>query len=203
MKIGIFGGSFDPVHHGHLTLAECCREQAELDRVWFVPAAHQPFKPDGPFASDADRLAMLELALAPHQAFEISPIEIERGGTSYTIDTLVTFNSLLPDVELFLLLGADSLVDFPNWRSPAAICRVATPLVVNRGGEPAPNFELLDQIVTPERIERIKAAQVEMPPMEHSSSDIRRLVAIDGDWEHLVPAGVAAYIRDHRLYQAN
>jgi nicotinate-nucleotide adenylyltransferase len=202
MRIGVFGGSFDPVHCGHLELARSCCDQAQLDRVWFIPAAHQPFKPDGPFAANADRLAMLELALANESSLEISTLEIDRGGMSYTVDTLLTLSAMVPDAELFLLMGADALVDFPYWRRPADICRVATPLIVNRGGEPAPNFEHLDQILPPERIEEIKAAQVKMPAMEHSSADIRRLIAVGGEWKHLVPKNVATYIRDHRLYQA-
>jgi nicotinate-nucleotide adenylyltransferase len=201
MRIGVFGGSFDPVHHGHLELARSCRDQAMLDRIWFIPAAHQPFKPDGPFATNADRLAMLELALAGETSFEISTLELDRGGMSYTIDTLLTLSAMVPDAELFLLMGADSLVDFPYWRRPADICRVATPLVVNRGGEPAPNFEHLDQILPPERIDEIKASQVTMTPMEHSSANIRRLIATGGGWRELVPKSVAAYIRKHRLYQ--
>lgn len=202
MRVGVFGGSFDPVHNGHLVLAECCRDQAHLDRIWFVPAAHQPFKPDGPFAANSDRLAMLELALAPHPQFEISTLEIERGGMSYTIDTLLTLSALVPTAELFLMMGADSLVDFPFWRRPADICRIATPLVVNRGGEPAPNFDHLDQIVSLERIDQIKAAQVSMPAMEHSSSSIRQMISTSGSWKDLVPTKVAAYIRDHQLYRA-
>ena len=200
MRIGIFGGSFDPVHRGHLTLAESCRVQAALDRVWFVPAAHQPFKPDGPFATNTDRLAMLGIALADCEACEISMLEIDRGGMSYTIDTLLTLESLVPDAQLFLLLGADSLVDFPYWRRPADICRVATPLVVNRAGEPPPNFEHLEQIVSAERLAEIQACQVEMPPQAISSSEIRRLVATGGEWEEKVPSGVVHYIRDHKLY---
>jgi nicotinate-nucleotide adenylyltransferase len=200
MRIGIFGGSFDPVHRGHLTLAESCRQQAALDRVWFVPAAHQPFKPDGPFASNADRLAMLRLALAECQGCEISTLEIDRGGMSYTIDTLLTVEGLLPDAQIFLLLGGDSLVDFPYWRRPADICRVATPLVVNRAGEPSPNFEYLEDLVSAERLAEIQACQVEMPPQAISSSEIRRMVARGGEWEKFVPAAVANYIHDHKLY---
>jgi nicotinate-nucleotide adenylyltransferase len=202
MRIGIFGGSFDPVHRGHLTLAESCRMQAALDRVWFVPAAHQPFKPDGPFASNTDRLAMLEIALADNEAYEISTLEIDRGGMSYTMDTLLTVESLVPKAQLFLLLGADSLVDFPYWRRPADICRVATPLVVNRAGERPPNFEHLEGIVSAERLSEIKSAQVEMPPQPISSSEVRRLVATGGEWEAKVPQGVAQYIRDHKLYMS-
>lgn len=201
MRIGVFGGSFDPIHWGHITLAECCQQQAELDRVWFIPAAQQPLKPAGPIASNADRMAMLELALAAYPAFEISTLELDRGGTSYTVDTLVAINSRMPAAQLFLLLGADSLVDFPRWRQPADICRLATLLVVNRGGAPRPNFAHLRQIIAPERVVEIEAAQVEMPPMQHSSSDIRQRIATGGDWQSLVPPGVADYIRDRRLYQ--
>jgi nicotinate-nucleotide adenylyltransferase len=144
---------------------------------------------------------MLHLAIEGDEGFEISRLEIERGGTSYTIDTLQAIATQLPDEELFLLMGADSLVDFPHWREPAEICQVATPLVVNRAGQPAPNFEPLAEIVSPKRLAAIKAAQVEMPPVEISSSEIRRLIANSGAWEHLVPEKVAAYIRKHLLYQ--
>lgn len=202
MRIGIFGGSFDPVHCGHLVLAESCREQAQLDRIWFVPAAHQPFKPDGPFATNADRLEMLKLALDGQEYFEISNLEIDRGGMSYTIDTLLTLVSVVPDAKVFLLMGADSLRDFPYWRRPADICRTATPLVVNRAGEPAPNFEHLENIVSAERQAEIESQQVEMPPVDISSSEIRRLIANHGNWQDMVPENVGEYIRDHRLYLA-
>jgi nicotinate-nucleotide adenylyltransferase len=119
---------------------------------------------------------------------------------SYMIDTLLTVESLVPDAQLFLLLGADSLVDFPYWRRPADICRVATPLVVNRAGEPPPNFEHLEGIVSAERLAEIQACQVEMPPQAISSSEIRRLIAMGGEWEEKVPSGVANYLRDHKLY---
>ena len=201
MRLGIFGGSFDPVHRGHLVLAESCRQQAQLDRVWFIPAAQQPFKPDGPRTNAVERLAMLELALADYPNFEISRIEIERGGTSYTVDTLTNIAALHPSAQLFLLMGADSLVDFPHWKNPQKICQLATPLVVNRAGEPSPNFVPLTEIVSAERLAEIQANQVEMPPMEISSSEIRQLIAEGGNWEEFVPVAVATYIRDHHLYQ--
>jgi len=143
---------------------------------------------------------MLKLATADNQAFEISQIEIDRGGVSYTIDTLLTIKSLLPESQLFLLMGADSLIDFPHWRRPTEICEVAMPLVVNRAGEPAPNFDPLSEIVSSERLAKIQASQVEMPPMAISSSDIRHLIASGGEWEQMVPERVADYIREHRLY---
>ncbi|TWU22634.1 nicotinate (nicotinamide) nucleotide adenylyltransferase [Bythopirellula polymerisocia] len=200
MKIGLFGGSFDPVHRAHLALANSCREQAQLDRVWFVPTAHQPFKPGGPFASNADRLAMLEIALAECMNCEICTHEIERGGMSYTIDTLTHLKDTHPESEWFLLLGADSLADFPFWRRPADICRLATPLVVNRAGEPAPNFGHLSEIVSPSRLAEIESLEVKMPPLAISSTSIREAIAQGKEWQSQVPETVAEYIREHGLY---
>lgn len=203
MRLGIYGGSFDPVHCGHVALAQVCLEAARLDRVWFVPTAEQPFKPQGPVASNDDRLEMLLLGTANEPAFEVSRIEIDRGGPSYTIETLLTVRDVLPDAELFLLMGADSLADFAHWRRPDEICRVALPLIVNRGGQAPPDFDSLAEIVSTERLAEIKAARVQMPPMEMSSSTIRQLIATNGEWEDLVPAKVATYIRDHRLYASS
>ena len=203
MRIGLFGGSFDPVHQAHLTLAACCRVQAKLDQVWFVPTAHQPFKPGGPFASNADRLAMLELALADQQACEICTHEIQRGGMSYTIDTLIHLHEANPQNEWFLLMGADSLADFPYWRRPADICRHATPVVVNRAGEPPPNFGHLEEFVTAQRLAEIAALRVQMPPSAISSTAIREAIAAGKPWESQVPQDVAGYIVEHGLYQTS
>src|SRR5687767_1841149 len=115
MRIGLFGGSFDPVHRGHLLLAECCWLQARLDQVEFVPTAQQPLKPRGPVAGEVDRAAMVRLAIANRPEFALSLIEIERGGVSYTVDTLRQLRNERPDAELFFLMGADSLADFPTW----------------------------------------------------------------------------------------
>lgn len=200
MRLGIFGGSFDPVHRGHLLVAECCCRQAELDEIWFVPTAHQPLKPAGPVASDADRLGMLKLAAADYPNYQVSRIEIDRGGVSYSIDTLEAVHAELAAAELFLLMGADALADFAVWQRPADICRLATPLVVRRGETAEPNFEVLRQFVSAERFDQICQQQVEMPPEPVSSSQIRELIAADGDWQNLLPNRVAAYVREHRLY---
>ncbi|MEN0111436.1 MAG: nicotinate (nicotinamide) nucleotide adenylyltransferase, partial [Planctomycetota bacterium] len=127
MRLGVFGGSFDPVHIGHVRLARACRDQASLDRVWFVPAATQPHKPGGPVASGEDRLAMLRLALADEPGLEASPIELDRGGVSYTVETLRAIAESQPAAELFFLMGADTLRDLPNWREPGEVLRLATP----------------------------------------------------------------------------
>ena len=121
MRLGIYGGSFDPIHYGHLLLAECCREQAALDRVLFVPAFQSPHKLGAEPASAAARCEMVQLAIGGHAAFGLSTIEVDRGGVSYTIDTVTALGEQFPEGELFLLMGADTLHDFPNWRSPDEI----------------------------------------------------------------------------------
>jgi nicotinate-nucleotide adenylyltransferase len=202
MRIGLFGGSFDPVHRGHLLLAECCWRQARLDRVEFVPTAQQPLKPRGPVAGEADRVAMLRLAIAERREFALSLLEVERGGVSYTVDTLRQFRSERPDAELFFLMGADSLADFPTWREPAVICDLATPLVVRRAGSPPPDFNALAPLVTAERLAEIRALEVEMPSTPISSSNIRQSIAEHGEWQALVPETVAAYISERGLYRS-
>jgi nicotinate-nucleotide adenylyltransferase len=202
MRIGLFGGSFDPVHRGHLLLAECCWRQARLDRVEFLPTAQQPLKPQGPVASEADRVAMLRLAIAGRPEFALSLIEIERGGVSYTVDTLRRLRAEQPNAELFFLMGADSLNDFPTWREPAAICELSTPLVVRRAGAAAPNFDALAPIASAAKLDVIRSLEVEMPATPISSSGIRRLIAEDGEWRSLVPPSVADYIEDRALYRA-
>lgn len=200
MRLGIFGGSFDPVHHGHLLLADCCATQAKLDAVWFVPAAHQPLKPAGPVASNADRVAMLQLACADRSDFEISMLEIDRGGVSYTVDTLEAIRAEQPAAELFFLMGADSLADLPSWHRPDEICRLATPLVVHRAETAEPDFAVLSDLVRVERREAIRQQLVEMPPTPISSSQIRALIASEGSWKEFVPPAIAQYIQTHRLY---
>lgn len=202
MRIGLFGGSFDPIHRGHLLLAECCWRQARLDRVEFVPTAQQPLKPRGPVAGETERAAMLRLAIADRPEFVLSMIEIERGGVSYTVDTLRTLRAQQPDAEFFFLMGADSLTDFPTWREPTAICELATPLVVRRAGSPPPDFDSLAPFVSVTRLEAIRQQEVEMPATPISSSNIRRLVADRGEWQSLVPASVAAYIKTRGLYRS-
>lgn len=188
MLLGLFGGSFDPVHVGHLRLAACCRDQAGLDAVWFVPAAVQPFKADGPVATDAQRCAMLRLAIAGEAGFVLSTIEVDRGGTSYSVDTLREVRALRPDDEVFFLMGADTLRDLPDWREPDEVLRLATPLVVQRPGE-APLDSAIEHV------------RVEMPPIDISSSEVRRRLAAGERVDGMLPPSVQAYITQHALYR--
>src|SRR5689334_2752563 len=133
MRLGLFGGTFDPIHLGHLILAESCREACRLDLVWFVVAGAPPHKP-GDRTPVADRLEMARIAVAGHPAFEVSEVEAKRPGPSYSVETLEAIHADRPDDDLFFLIGADSLADLPHWRQPRRIAELATVVVVNRPG---------------------------------------------------------------------
>ncbi|HVU90129.1 MAG TPA: nicotinate-nucleotide adenylyltransferase [Pirellulales bacterium] len=200
MRLGLLGGSFDPVHYGHLLLAECCREQCGLDEVWFLPAATPPHKQGRSLTSAAERMEMLELAIGGQATFRVCRAEIDRGGVSYTVDTLASLVEEDTSRQLFFLLGADSLDDLPHWREPARICQLATLVVVGRPGAPAPHYDVLAPIVPPARLEGIRRHQVEMPPLGLSSSDIRQRVAAGQSIRYRTPRAVEAYIQAHKLY---
>lgn len=205
MRIGVFGGSFDPVHFGHLIAAECCREQAGLDRVLFMPAAVPPHKQDRQLSPAADRVEMLRLAVGGHDAFAVSTLEIDRGGVSFTVDTLALLHETHPADELFLLLGPDAIVEFPTWREPARILDLATPLVMMR--------EVIDDLsaiagdarlatlVGRERLAAIASAAVRLPAIGIRASDLRAAVAAGRSIRFRTPRAVEAYVAAHRLYQ--
>ncbi|MHC4404487.1 MAG: nicotinate-nucleotide adenylyltransferase [Planctomycetota bacterium] len=201
MRVGLFGGSFDPVHFGHLLLAECCREQCDLDWVWFLPAAVPPHKVDRDLSSAEARIEMLELALAGHEAFAVDRYEVERGGVSFTVDTLRHFRSRWPENELFLLLGADMFNDLPNWREADEVCRLAMPVVVRRAGFSEPEFDRLTGIAPPEQLEAIRRHVVEMPQIDLRSSEIRRRVAAGESIRYQVPRSVEKYVETRGLYR--
>ena len=171
MRLGLFGGTFDPVHFGHLLLAECCREQCRLDAVWFLPTAVPPHKQDRPPTPAELRIEMLELATAGNEAMAVSRYEADRGGVNYTAQTLEHFHQEDPQRELFFLLGADMLRDLPHWREPGRICALALPVAVRRSGRSPLDFGPLAQFVPPERIESIRDNQVEMPEIGISSTE--------------------------------
>jgi len=201
MRLGIYGGSFDPVHYGHLLLAECCLETLCLDEVWLIPAAVPPHKQTRERAPGKARLEMLELALSGHEQLRASPLEIERGGVSYTVETLAAIRQQHPVASLFLLMGADSLHELPTWREPARICELAIPAVVRRGGSPQPDFTVLAPLVSPARLAEIRAAQVEMPLIELSSTALRQRAANGHSLRFRTPRAVEKYIETHALYR--
>ena len=200
MRLGLLGGSFDPVHYGHLLLAECCREQGQLEQVWFLPAAVPPHKQDRALTSAEARIEMLELAIAGQRAFAVNGYEIDRGGVSYTVDTLRHFRQQGPEAELFLLMGADMLYDLPQWRQAEQICRLAIPMVACRPGAGALGFDCLAGLAAPERIELFAQHQIDMPQLDLSSREIRRRVAAGLSIRYQTPRAVEKYIETHALY---
>jgi len=202
MRLGIFGGSFDPVHYGHLLLAESCREQCRLDRVWFLPAAVPPHKKGKVLAPAKGRVEMLELAISGNEQFAVSTLELDRGGISYTVDTLRAITAQQPGDELFFLMGADSLHEMVTWREPAEICRLATPVVVHRADSPPPDFAVLGDLVAVQRLTEIRSCQVEMPIIDLSSTDLRQRAASGRSLRYRTPRAVEKYIETQGLYRA-
>lgn len=200
-RIGIFGGTFDPVHLGHLILAEQCREQGKLDEVRFVPAARPPHKPGQALTSFARRAEMLALATAGHPAFRVDEIEKDRPGPSYTADTLDEVARLQPGAELFLLIGTDCLPDLAGWYQPARILSRASLLVMARPGWPAPEPERLrEELRLPPGVD-LRLHVVEAPLVAISSRDLRQRVAAGRSIRYLVTRAVECYIETHRLYR--
>jgi nicotinate-nucleotide adenylyltransferase len=189
MKIGLYGGSFDPVHLGHLLVAQAAVEELGLDKLFFIPAAQSPFKPENKPAPDTIRLQLLRIALAGKTNCEIDEQEIQRGGVSYTVDTLRDYAKKFPGAEIFYLIGADNAAKLNEWREPAELAKMAEFVAVPRPGG-APAFFPL-----PFRGRTLKGF-----PFDVSSSQIRARVKAGLPVENLVPTFVADAIRAARLY---
>jgi nicotinate-nucleotide adenylyltransferase len=205
MRIGIYGGSFDPVHLGHLIAAESAREQASLDRVIFVPAAQSPHKTYRTPAAAADRLAMLELATSGHPAFEVSSVELERGGISYTVETLAEMRARFPDDQLVLLLGPDAVRGLATWRGPRRIAELAELVTISRSGlddeDQLRNDATLRELLGATVLERCLDSCVRMPAVGVRATAIREAVRAGRSIRYLVPAAVATFIQQHGLYR--
>ena len=201
MRLGILGGSFDPVHYAHLLMAEICREASQLDQVWFLPAAVAPHKQNRQVSEPHHRVEMLELAIGGHASFRVSDLELKRGGVSYTVETLRQIQDQQPGDNLFFIMGADSLSDFTTWRQPEEICELATPLVVARPDWPTPDYQALAGVVGSERAEQIRRSAVTMPLMQLSSTDIRQLTRQQQSIRFRLPRAVEKYIEANRLYR--
>ena len=188
MGTGVLGGSFDPVHHGHLIAADRAAEALGLDRVLFVPCAKQPLKPAGPVAAADDRRAMLALALAGHPHFVLEPMELERPGPSFTVDTLRALRGRAPYERLVLILGADAAVELPRWRAADEVARLAEVAVLTRPG-------------VSEMASAFVRHYVATPAIEISASEIRARCLAGKSIRYLVPDAVAEYIARRGLYQ--
>ncbi len=196
MRLGLLGGTFDPIHLGHLILAESCREVCGLDRVWFVVAGAPPHKP-GERTAVADRLEMVRLAVAGHPAFEVSDLETRRPGPHYSVETLEAIHRDRPDDELFFLIGADSRADLPSWYQPDRIAQLATIVVVNR-----PGINAFDPSHPPALGRGARPIRtVAVPPIGIASHDLRRRIAEGRSIRYQVLRGVEAYIQAQELYR--
>ena len=192
MKTGIFGGTFNPPHLGHLIIAEYVRVELSLEKLLFVPTAVPPHKQDLDIVEAHHRMAMLEHALQGNRLFEVSDLEIQRGGLSFTVDTLAEFRRLRPQDQLFVLIGMDNYVEFHSWRSPEKILELATVVVMRRPG--------VDGVVRSEDA-RPNVIFCEVPEIGIASRDIRKRVEEGKSIRYLVPAAVERYIVKHRLYR--
>ena len=188
-KIGLFGGSFDPVHLGHLLVAQAAMEELGLDRLFFIPAAQSPFKPKRKPAPAAARLRLLRLALAGRTNCELDEQEIRRGGISYAIATVRDYAAKFPNAELFYLVGADNVAKLNAWREAGGLAKLAAFVAIPRPGGPAAKFP------KPFRGRALKGF-----PFSVSSSEIRARVKAGLPIEPLVPPTVAEAIRATRLY---
>ncbi len=199
MRLGILGGTFDPIHLGHLLLAEQAREELALDRVLLIPASRPPHKPGAPITPYSDRFAMLSLALEGTTGLIASELEREDLRPSYTVDTLRRLATLEPEAELWLLLGADSLRDLPAWREPEEIMRLARLAVYARPSEEEPNLAPADPALADPPPQ---ATELSGPRLRLASTEIRARVAAGRSIRFLVPPAVERYIHEHGLYLA-
>jgi nicotinate-nucleotide adenylyltransferase len=199
MRVALFGGSFDPPHHGHIAIATAAADIFDLDSVLFAPVGRQPLKADGASAPFADRLAMVELACGSDGRFAASDLDAPRGdgGPNYTVDTLVALNEAMPEDRLFYLAGADSFLDLRRWHEPERLLKLAEWIVVSR-----PGFPLAD--LSPLGLTAYQRGRVHLLQTVHedvAATNLReRLAAGDPCTDVLAPA-VSAYIQTHHLYR--
>jgi nicotinate-nucleotide adenylyltransferase len=185
--VGLLGGSFDPIHHGHLIVARVAAEALGLDQIRFVPAREQPFKTGRHGASAAARAVMLELAVAGSERFAIERAELDRSGPSYTVDTLEALRDREPQTAFTVLLGADAASELAAWHRAGDLPRLARIVVFARPGTPVPSSPLI-------------AGSIEVPAVDISATDVRRRVRAGLPVRYWVPDAVAEYIARHRLY---
>jgi nicotinate-nucleotide adenylyltransferase len=201
-KIGLFGGSFDPVHLGHLWIAQAAWETLGLDVVRWLPAAKNPLKPNAPIASDEQRIAMLRLSIAGDQRFEIDDREIRRGKVSYTVDTLGELAQEQPDASFTLIIGGDSLADFARWHRPEEILKLAQVAAVARGGLGELDYRVFDPFIDQAGRKKIESNEIRMPVIEISSREIRDRAERGRPIRYFVPAAVEAFIDAEKIYGA-
>jgi nicotinate-nucleotide adenylyltransferase len=195
LRLGVFGGTFDPPHVGHVAVAREVADRLRLDRVIWMPAGAPPHKPEQPVSPAPVRLEMTRAAAAGESRFEVSELEIRRPGPSYTVDTLREVRRAYPGADLFLILGADQIRTFATgWREPETILELATLALMDRAGDDA-------VAASPDLPGMERAVHVPVPRVDVSSTEVRALVAAGGDVSALVPPGVLVVMEREGLYR--
>lgn len=198
MKLGVLGGTFDPVHLGHMAAADAARDALSLDRVLFIPAGDPWLKAGTTISDGAHRLAMVRAAIAGHDACEASTVELDRAGPTYTEDTLEELQAVYgPEAHLHFILGADALRDLERWHAPAEVLARCTLVVMGRPAQGGLDLAVLDRIL-PGTAARAVAVDLDV---EVSATEIRRRAAAGESLTGLVPEGVERYIVEHGLYK--
>lgn len=197
-QVGIFGGTFDPVHVGHLALAEAIGQALTLEQVIFFPAGSPPHKPGAPVSAAAHRYRMVELAIAGNNRFGISDLDLAGDAPSYTVDLLREIKARMPGTELVFIIGADSLRDFPTWHDPAGIARLCRLAV---GARPGVDVDP-DAVITRAPALAGRLDLVETPRLDISATEIRERAGAGQSIRYLVPDAVWRYIRDQDLYRS-
>lgn len=209
MSLGVLGGTFNPIHCAHLRVAEEVREALGLDRVLFIPAGQPPLKPNG-IAPARDRLEMVRLATAPNPAFDVLPLEIEREGPSYTVDTLRELARRFPEEALWFVLGSDAVRELDQWHAPELLLTLANFAIVQRPGAIGELAELLPASLAGEfescreGLRHRRGALLRAVPatrLDISATEIRRRIARGASVRYLVPDAVQDYLRKHHLYE--
>ena len=197
VRLGVMGGTFDPIHYGHLVAAQEAAAALHLPRVLFIPAWQPPHKIDEPSASPEHRLCMVRLAVEANPLFEVSQIEIDRPGRSYTVDTLRGLAGTFSGAELHFIVGMDSLTELPRWHDPAGILELARIVALYRPGWETVDLAELERVLP---TARGRVTVVPMPELDISATELRERVRANRPIRYLVPDAVASYIEKHRLY---
>ena len=202
-RVALFGGSFNPVHNGHLISARSAAEALDVDRVVFLPSRTPPHKVGEPLASADHRAAMVRGAITGEDLFDISDHDLTCDGLSYTVTTVAHFRDTFPPpAELFWLVGADSLLELHTWYKPDDIARTCRIVTAVRPGSDVGDLPELRRLLDAARVEQLLSDVVETPRIDISATDIRRRVARSQSISYLVPEFVERYIHDHGLYRA-
>jgi nicotinate-nucleotide adenylyltransferase len=198
MKIGVLGGTFDPIHSGHLIIAEKARLKFKLARILFVPAGQPWLKTGRKITAAANRVEMVKLAIAANPHFELSTVEIDRPGPSLSVETVTILQQLGGGARLFFLVGWDSLAELPQWKEPDRLIQLCKLVAVTRPGFSRPDLKAMESLV-PGVTQHV--VWLDIPPVDISSTDIRNRVAQGLSIHGLVPEAVESYIKEHELYR--